>query len=161
MEEADLTNAYDRWNIIFGPWVYDSTYIDPGYMRSPMAGFRIGAYRTQEFMGGGYVAYRSNDRNVVAGIDAFWDHVLLPNVQIGLNLERSLTTWEGERDTHASRAVVYERYVILPGSSFYLPPFEYVETFEAIQSNPLPEPSARRRGRFLSISRHWPACIIT
>ena len=89
LEEADLTNAYDRWNIIFGPWVYDSTYIDPWYTRSPMAGFRIGAYRTQEFMGGGYVAYRSNDRNVVAGIDAFWDHVLLPNVQIGLNLERA------------------------------------------------------------------------
>ena len=29
LDEVDLTNAYDRWNIIFGPWVYDSTYNDP------------------------------------------------------------------------------------------------------------------------------------
>jgi hypothetical protein len=35
---------------------------------------------------------------------------------------------------------------MLPGSSFYLPPFEYVEAFEAIQSNPLPEPSAPTAG---------------
>jgi hypothetical protein len=140
LEEADLTNAYDRWNIIFGPWVFDSTYTDPWYTRSPMAGLRLGAYRTQEFSGGAYVAYRSNDRNVVAGVDAFWDHLLLPNMQVGLNIERSLTTWKGD-DERASRAVLYERYVLLPGSSFYLAPFEYIEAFEAVQSNPLPEPS--------------------
>jgi hypothetical protein len=140
LEEADLTNSYDRWNIIFGPWVFDSTYTDPWYTRSPMAGLRAGAYRTQEFSGGAYAAYRSNDRIVVAGVDAFWDHLLLPNMQVGLNIERSLTTWKGD-DERASRAVLYERYVLLPGSSFYLPPFEYIETFEAVQSNPLPEPS--------------------
>ncbi len=78
LEEVDLTNAYDRWNIIFGPWVFDSTYTDPWYTRSPMAGLRAGAYRTQDFSGGAYVAYRSNDRNVVAGVDALWDHVLWP-----------------------------------------------------------------------------------
>ena len=33
-----------------------------------MAGARLGAYRTQEFSGGAYVAYRSDDRNVVAGV---------------------------------------------------------------------------------------------
>ena len=146
LEEVDLTNAYDRWNIIFGPWVFDSTYTDPWYTRSPMAGLRAGAYRTQDFSGGAYVAYRSNDRNVVAGVDALWDHVLWPNAQVGLNIERSLTTWVGEGDERASRAVLFERYVMLPGSSFYLPPFEYVETFEAVQSNPLPEPSTPSPG---------------
>ena len=78
LEEVDLTNAYDRWNIIFGPWFYDSTYNDPWYTRSAMAGLRLGAYRTQEFSGGAYVAYRSDDRNIVAGVDALWDHVLFP-----------------------------------------------------------------------------------
>lgn len=141
LEEVDLTNAYDRWNIIFGPWVYDSTYTDPWYTRSPMAGLRLGAYRTQQFSGGVYTAYRSDDRNIVAGVDALWDHVLIPQGQIGLNIERSLTTWDDQDHERASRGVVFERYVMLPGSSFYLPPFEYVEAFEAIQSNPLPEPS--------------------
>jgi Peptidase family M1 domain len=141
LDEVDLTNAYDRWNIIFGPWVYDATYTDPWYTRSAMAGARLGAYRTQEFSGGAYVAYRSDDRNVVAGVDALWDHLPWANTQIGLNIERSLTTWEGEGQDRASRGVLFERYVLLPGSSFYLPPFQYVEAFEALQSNSLPQPS--------------------
>ena len=74
------------------------------------------------------------------------DHVFLPNVQVGLNIERSLTTWDDDAHEHASRGVLFERYVMLPGSSFYLPPFEYVEAFEALQSNPLPEPSAPSPG---------------
>ena len=113
----------------------------PWYTRPAMAGLRIGAYRTQEFSGGAYVAYRSDDRNVVAGVDALWDHILLPNMQVGFNIERSLTTWDDDDHEHASRGVLFERYVMLPGSSFYLPPFEYVEAFEAVQSNPLPVPS--------------------
>ncbi len=141
LDEVDLTNAYDRWNIIFGPWVYDATYDNPWYTRPAMAGLRIGAYRTQQFSGGAYVAYRSDDRNVIAGVDALWDHIFLPNVQVGLNIERSLTTWDDDAHEHASRGVLFERYVMLPGSSFYLPPFEYVEAFEAVQSNPLPVPS--------------------
>jgi Peptidase family M1 domain len=154
LDEVDLTNAYDRWNIIVGPWVYDSTYIDPWYTRSPMAGFRVGAYRTQEFSGGAYVAYRSDDRNVVAGVDAWWYHWPIPEMQVGLNIERALTTWEdgptSGSDTNgrdrASRAVLFERYVFLPGSSFYLPPFQYVEAFEAMQSNSLPQPSVPTPG---------------
>ncbi len=153
LDEVDLTNAYDRWNIIMGPWVYDATYIDPWYTRSAMAGGRIGAYRTQEFSGGAYVAYRSDDRNIVAGVDALWAHWPWPNTQVGLNIERALTTWEGgptsdsdNAHERASRAVLFERYVFLPGSSFYLPPFQYVEAFEAIQSNSLPQPSTPTPG---------------
>jgi Peptidase family M1 domain len=146
LEEVDLTNAYDRWNIIFGPWFYDSTYNDPWFTRPAMAGLRLGAYRTQEFSGGAYVAYRTDDRNIVAGVDALWNHVLVPQGQIGLTVERSLTAWDDQDHERASRGVLFERYVMLPGSSFYLPPFEYVEAFEAIQSNPLPEPSAPTPG---------------
>jgi hypothetical protein len=141
LDEVDLTNAYDRWNIIMGPWVYDATYTDPWYTRSAMAGMRIGAYRTQEFSGGIYTAYRSDDRNVVAGVDALWDHWPLSNTQLGLNIERSLTTWQNDGHDRASRGVLFERYVLLPGSSFYLPPFQYVEAFEAVQSNSLPLPA--------------------
>jgi hypothetical protein len=95
LDEVDLTNAYDRWNIIMGPWVYDATYIDPWYTHSAMAGLRVGAYRTQEFSGGAYVAYRSDDRNVVAGVDALRCHWPIPEMQVGLNIQRALTTWEG------------------------------------------------------------------
>ena len=137
-DEVDLTNAYDRWNVIFGPWLYASTYTNPWYTRSEMAGLRAGVYRTQDFSGGAYLGYRSNDRNVVAGVDALWDHWPWPNTQVGLNAERSLTTWAGEGDERASRAVLFGRYILLPGSSFYLPPFEYVEAFGAVESNPLP-----------------------
>jgi Omp85 superfamily domain len=65
---------------------------------------------------------------------------------VGLNIERSLTTWPGDGDDRASRGVLYERYVMLPGSSLYLPPFEYVEAFEALQSNPLPLPDEQPPG---------------
>lgn len=146
LDEVDLTNSYDRWNIILGPWVFDSTYTDPWYTRSAMAGFRVGAYRTQEFSGGAYVAYRSDDRNLVAGADALWDHWPWANTQVGLNVERSLTTWEGAGRERASRAVLFERYVLLPGSSFYLPPFQYVEAFEALTSNSLPQPASPTPG---------------
>lgn len=146
LDEVDLTNSYDRWNIIFGPWVYDATYTDPWYTRPAMAGLRLGAYRTQQFSGGAYVAYRSDDRNIVAGVDALWNHVLVPEGQIGLNIERSLTEWDNQDHERASRGVLFERYVILPGSSFYLPPFEYIEAFEAIQSNPLPDSSSPTSG---------------
>lgn len=146
LEEVDLTNAYDRWNIIFGPWFFDSTYNDPWFTRPPMAGVRLGTYRTQEFSGGAYVAYRTDNRNVVAGVDALWNHVLIPEGQIGMIVERSLTEWDDQDHERASRGVLFERYVMLPGSSFYLPPFEYIEAFEAVQSNPLPEPSSTTPG---------------
>ena len=40
LEEADVTNAYDRWNVIMGPWFYGSAYNDPWYTRSPLFGFK-------------------------------------------------------------------------------------------------------------------------
>ncbi|MCI0641379.1 MAG: hypothetical protein L0Y70_20050 [Gemmataceae bacterium] len=139
LEEADVTNRYDRWNVIFGPWIYGAAYADPWYTRSPMAGLKASVLRTQHFLAGAYVGYRSNDRNLIAGADVIWDHFPLPNTQLGFTYEKSLDTLGGD-DVPCSRGVLFGRYVILPTSSLYLPPFEYVEVFGTVQNRCLPNP---------------------
>jgi hypothetical protein len=139
LDETDLTNAHDRYNLIFGPWVYGATYQDPWYTRSPMIGLRAGAYRTQEFAGGAYLAYRSDDRNVVAGVDALIDHWPWPHTQVGFNVERSLATLSSAYNSE-SRGVLYGRYIFNYSSSLYLPPINYVDVFGAVQNNGLPNP---------------------
>ena len=139
LEESDFTNAYDRWNFIAGPWVYGSSYNDPWYTKSDMFGFRAGVYRTQEFAAGAYVAYRTDERNFVAGVDALWDHFPIPHMQVGFNFERNLTTL-GASDQDSSRGVLFARYVFMYGDSLYLPPFHYVEAFGAAVNHNLPDP---------------------
>jgi hypothetical protein len=139
LDETDITNAYDRWNIIVGPWVYGSSYSDPWYTKSEMVGLRAGVYRTQDFTAGGYLAYRTDDRNIVAGVDALWDHFPIPHMQIGFNFERSLTALGGADDM--SRGALFARYVLMYSDSLYLPPFQYVEGYAAALSNPLPSPN--------------------
>jgi hypothetical protein len=139
LEETDITNAYDRWNIIAGPWVYLSSYSDPWFTRTALAGLRLGVYRTQDFYGGAYIGYRADDRNIVAGVDGLWDHFPIPQTQIGFTAEQSLTTL-GAENVASSRAVVYGRYVFMYGDSLYLPPFHYVEAFALAQNRGLPDP---------------------
>jgi hypothetical protein len=139
LEETDLTNAFDRWNFIFGPWVYGAAYNDPWFTRSTMAGLRAAVYRTQEFSAGAYVAYRTDDRNIVAGVDALCDHWPWPRTQVGVTVERSLTMFGGGF-LPSSRGVLYGRYVFMYGTSLYLPPFEYVEAFTGAQNRNLPVP---------------------
>ena len=86
LDEVDVTNAYDRWNINAGPWAFFSSYSDPWYTRSLMGGLRVGTYRTQELQVGAYLAYRSDDRNIIAGADALYDHFLLPQMQLGMSV---------------------------------------------------------------------------
>jgi hypothetical protein len=112
---------------------------------SPIGGLRAGVYRTQEFYGGAWVAYRTNDRNLIAGVDALWDHVPWPRTQVGLWLERSIMTL-GPEDIPTSRAVLYGRYVMMYGTSMYLPPFEYVEGFGVAQTRSLPDPQTPTPG---------------
>jgi hypothetical protein len=145
LDETDVTNCYDRWNIIAGPWIYGSSYNDPWFTRSPLLGVRAGAYRTQHFSGGAYLAYRPDDRNVVAGLDSYIDHFPWPRSQVGINLERSVATL-GPDDIPCSRAVLYTRYILTYGSSMYLPPFEYVELFGAVQNRCLPPPDQTMPG---------------
>jgi hypothetical protein len=141
LEETDLTNNYDRWNFIFGPWIYGTTYDDPWYTRSTMLGLRAAAYRTQQFDGGVYGAYRTDFRDVVVGADGLWSHVLDPKVQVGFNVERRLTT-ALRGDDNAFRGVLFGRYLFLEGDSLYLPPSHYLEVFTAYQQNFLPFPKA-------------------
>jgi hypothetical protein len=137
LDETDLTNAYDRWNFILGPWIFAPTYDNPWFTRSTRFGVRAGAYRTAAFEGGTYAAYRTDYRDFVTGVDAVFDHWPWPHTEVGFVFERRLVgTLSGE--DQANRGVVYGRYVIDYGDSLYLPPFQYVEAFGTIQDNLLP-----------------------
>ncbi len=139
LDEVDVVNAYDRWNIQAGPWVYFSSYSDPWYAKSLMAGMRAGLFRTQEVNAAAYLAYRANDRNLIAGADVLWDHALWPQMQFGASVEKSLATLSNS-DIPCSRAAIFARHILHYGSSLYLPPFEYVEGFGVIQNRCLPDP---------------------
>lgn len=137
LEETDITNAYDRWNILAGPWFFRSAYDDPWYARTTLIGGRVGVYRTQKFNGGGYLAYRTDFRDIVAGADAQLLHWPVPEVRFGFNVEQRLATFQSGRDT-ALRSAIYSRYVFQTGSSLYLPDFKYLEAFGTYQDNFLP-----------------------
>jgi hypothetical protein len=136
LDEVDVTNSYDRWSVIFGPWIGTSTTTDPWYTRSPLFGAKVGVVRIQELTAGAFVGYRTNDRNVVAGVEGLWSHVCDPNFYVGFNLEQALTVIDDS--PRASRGVIFGRYVMTSSSSLYLPPFEYFEAFAAAQSHPFP-----------------------
>jgi hypothetical protein len=140
LEETDYTNAYDRWNVILGPWVYSPTYGSTWFTRSTMAGFRAGIYRTQQFSGGAYVGYRSNWRDVVVGVDGQWEHWPFANFETGFVAERRLAELNNG-DTDAMRGVLWGRYIFTYGSSLYLPPIHYVEAFAQYSDNFLPFPT--------------------
>ncbi|MEI7686498.1 MAG: M1 family metallopeptidase, partial [Planctomycetota bacterium] len=114
LDEVDVTNSYDKWSVIFGPWIGTSTTTDPWYSRSPLFGAKIGVMRIQELTAGAFVGYRTNDRNIVAGVEALWSHVCLPQVYLGFNVERALTTIDDS--PNASRAAAFARYVLTGGS---------------------------------------------
>src|SRR5579871_6876512 len=140
IEESDVTTAYDRWNVLFGLGLWGPAYTDPWYTRSTLVGLRAGLYRTQEFSGGAYVGYRTDDRAIVAGVDGLIDHWPWPHTQIGFNAERSLTEIGNDDGRHSDRGVIFGRYVFQYGSSLYLPPMEYLEAFSAVENDNLPLP---------------------
>jgi hypothetical protein len=137
LEETDITCAFDRWNLIAGPYVNRPAYDDPWYARSTLVGVRAGLYRTQHFNGGVYAAYRTDYNDVVIGADGELDHWPWAKTQLGFNVEQRVATFENGRDT-AFRAAIYGRYVLAYGSSLYLPPMAFVETFGAYQDDFLP-----------------------
>ena len=139
LEEVDVTNSFDRWNVIFGPWFYANAYNDPWFIRSPLIGMKAGVYRTQEIDAGPFIGYRTNDSNIIAGGEFYWDHFPWPRTQVGFIYEHSLLTI-GPAPIPVDRGVLYGRYVLTYGSSLYLPPFEYVETFATGGNRSLPAP---------------------
>jgi hypothetical protein len=138
IEETDFTTDYDRWNFIIGPWLFAPTYSDPWFTRSTMGGLRAGFYRTQQFSGGAYLAYRTDFQDVAAGVDLLWNHWPGHRSQVGFSAERSITNFDQD-DGNCDRGVLFARYVFTYGSSLYLPPFHYVEAFGTVQNNCLPE----------------------
>jgi hypothetical protein len=159
LEETDLTNAYDRWNVIIGPWIYGASYDDPWYTRTTMVGLRAGVYRTQQFDGGAYAAYRTDYRDVVVGADALWEHWPSSSFQTGFNVERRLQTFQDGKDT-AVHGVVFERYIFLYGSSLYLQPAHYLEGYAAYSDNFFPfaksnVPGAERFDRTSTLGVHY------
>jgi hypothetical protein len=124
LDETDLTTLYDRWNITAGPWVgSNGAYFgNRGY-----TGLRVGAYRTQQFKGGTYVAYNMDDRDVVVGADALVDHWPLPTTQVGAQFDHSLTPDTADR--RVDRGRVFGRYIIHYTPSLYLDQMEFVELY--------------------------------
>jgi hypothetical protein len=124
-----------------------------------MVGARAGLYRTQQFAGGAYVGFRTDYRDVVAGIDGMWDHWPHEKMQSGFILERRLAELNnGDKD--AMRAVAWTRYIFLYTASLYLPPAHYLEGFTAYSDNFLPFPTQRvpsgvRYDRMSTVGLHY------
>ncbi len=144
LDENDITSAYDRRNVTIGPWLYATAYDEQWYTRSVMAGIRAGVYRTQQYNGGVYAAYRTDYQDMAVGVDGLWDHWPYTRTQIGFNAERSLMAMED--DHFNNRGVIFGRYIFTYGSSLYLPSIEYGEMFGAIENNQLPIPRFQPRG---------------
>jgi hypothetical protein len=139
IDETDMTTAYDHWNVILGPWLYGTAYYDAWYPRTyqTMLGFRAGLYRMQTYYGGVYAGYRTDYRDVVAGVDGLFDHWPDSHFQVGYDFEQRLAQFYPGQ-SNAKRGVLFARYIFKYGSSLYYPPMEFVETFLTFQDNFLP-----------------------
>jgi hypothetical protein len=139
LDETDMTTAHDRWNVIVGPWMYGTAYYDAWYPRTyaTMLGFRAGLYRTQTFSGGVYAGYRTDYRDVVAGVDGLFDHWPGNRFQVGYDFEQRLAQFYPGQ-VNAKRGVLFTRYIFKYGSSLYYPPMEFMESFVTFQDNFLP-----------------------
>jgi hypothetical protein len=139
LNETDLTNDYDRWNVNAGLWFWGPTYLDPWYTRSSLLGARVGVYRTQTFAGGAYAAVRPEYSDAVVGVDGLIDHWPWPKTQVGFNVERRIAgPWDSDGEDTAFRAYVFGRYIFRYSSSLYLHPLSYLDAFATYSDNFLP-----------------------
>lgn len=148
LDETDLTTDNDQINLTFGPWMYGSSYSNAWYTRTTMAGVRAGAYRTQDFSGGVYAAYRTDFRDVVIGADGLVEHWPDPSIQSGFNVEQRVFEFQNGQ-SNPLRASLFTRKVLFPSSSMYLLPFDFVEGYGTYTGNFLPyakqlQPGAER-----------------
>ncbi|HSQ56006.1 MAG TPA: M1 family metallopeptidase, partial [Gemmata sp.] len=137
IDETDITSDYDRWNLTAGPWIWGPSYLDPWYTRSTMIGLRVGANKPQRFRAGAYAAFRSDYRDLIAGVDAV---ILGDHLEYGFNWEKRIGgPWAGQAGAGGpNRAAVYARQILKPGSSLYLPAVMYQDGFATYQDNFLP-----------------------
>lgn len=137
LDESDLTTDNDQLNVTAGPWLYGSSYSNAWYTRTTMLGARAGAYRTQEFSGGIYAAYRTDFRDVVIGADGLVEHWPDPSVQSGFNVEQRVYEFQNGQ-SNPLRASLFARKVLFPNSSMYLLPFDFLEGYTTYTGNFLP-----------------------
>ncbi len=141
LDETDLTTDYDKWNVIVGPWLYGGTTMnfDPWYTRDTMLGVRAAVTRTQQFNSGAFLAFRSDIRDFVVGVDGLIDHWPHRYTQFGYHVEQRIAGPIGnDAPNDVTRAALFGRYIFNYGPSLYLPPIEYLEGYTAFQDNPLP-----------------------
>ncbi|WP_020473835.1 M1 family metallopeptidase [Zavarzinella formosa] len=139
LEETTYTTAYDRLNVITGPWFYGASYADPWFTRATVLGLRAGVYRTEEFSGGVYTGYRSTYRDLATGFDGNIRHWPLPNLDLGFHGEKSLVQLT-KNSPDLDRGAIWARYVIDESPSLYSPPMHHVEAFGSWQQHFLPAP---------------------
>jgi hypothetical protein len=157
LDETNLTNDYDKWNFVAGPWVWGASYDDPWYTRSTMAGLRVAANLPENFSGGFYGAYRTDFNDMVVGADAI---VQGDHCEVGLNWERRIAgPWGGMAGASGpERAEAYYRDILAQSSSLYLPPIMYQEVFATYQDNFLPYPrqsQGERYDRMAMVGYHY------
>lgn len=145
LDETDLTTDNDQLNVTVGPWLYGSSYSNAWYTRTTMAGLRAGAYRTQDFSGGIYAAYRTDYRDVVLGADGLVEHWPDPSFQTGFNVEQRVYEFENGQ-SNPLRASLFTRKILFPSSSMYLLPFDFVEGYTTYSGNFLPYAREMQQG---------------
>lgn len=149
VDDSGIVNDYDRWTFQAGPWLYAAAAREPWYARSVLAGFRVGAVRPENFVGGAYFAYRTDFRDFVVGLDGEWQHLPLPKSAVGFHLEQRVMEpfgTDGENDV--TRAVIYSRYTFAYSSSTYMAPVHYAELFGTFFDNALPFARFQESGAF-------------
>jgi len=158
LEETDLTNSHDRLNLIAGPWIYTAPYSNPWYTRPTMAGFRVGTYQTREFSGGAYAAYRTDYRDMVAGVDGLFPHWPTGQTEVGYHAETRIADLQNGTP-NPTMASLYGRHTFMPTASLYQRPTEYLESFVTYSGNFLPYPvedpiGAERYNQYFSTGLH-------
>jgi hypothetical protein len=146
LDETAFTNDYDKWNVIYGPWVYGAPYPEDWFTRASVLGGRVGLYRLEEFRGGVYAGYRPTFGDLVYGFDAHYMHWPAPKWEVGAHGEVSIGQFLQNDNYNPDRFVVWLRHNIEPTSSLYLPPREYHEVYFAFQNNWMPDARYPRPG---------------
>ncbi|MEZ6139987.1 MAG: M1 family aminopeptidase [Zavarzinella sp.] len=140
LDESALTNDYDKWNLIYGPWLFGTPYGESWFTRSSVVGVRGSAYKLEEFKGGIYTGYRPNFGDLAIGVDGQLLHQPWPKSEIGFFAEKSLTRFLAREEFRPDRAAVWLRQNIEQTSSLYLYPREFVDIYAAYQNDFLPPP---------------------
>ncbi|HMP17387.1 MAG TPA: BamA/TamA family outer membrane protein, partial [Gemmatales bacterium] len=129
LDETDITTAYDRWNIMAGPWLGINR---PQFGQRAYAGLRADLYRLQTFQGGTYVAWDATDGDLKAGADMVFQRWPASNMEFGAQYDHSLS--EDWANLKRDRGRVYMRYIIHETPSLYMNPVEYLEGYTRLET---------------------------